>query len=98
MRRDETVKVLLTLQRAYPLFYSNKTQKDVSAIAELWHKHIGCFEFEVIDKAVEMMINAETSVPTIALLRKYIPYAEEEIKRERSIKMQNSDTLNKLAR
>ena len=98
MKRDETVNMLLMLQRAYPLFYGHKSQRDMSAIAELWHKHVGKFEYDIVTRAVTMLIDNETAVPTIALLKKYILQAEESYKQEYKDKMQDMDVLNRLAK
>lgn len=98
MTKEDTVKVLLELQRAYPLFYSNKTAKDFSAIAAVWHKHIGKYESEVVNRAVDIMIDEETAVPTIALLKKYIPVSQEIVRKEAEGRKHGPAQIERLAR
>lgn len=98
MTREDTANVLITLQHAYPLFYSNKTQKDFSAIANVWHRHIGEFDFEVIFTAVELMIDNETVVPTIALLKRYIPMANEIVRGKKVLGIQDEEKIARFAR
>lgn len=98
MTKEDTAKVLLELQRAYPLFYSNKTAKDFSAIAAVWHKHIGKYEAEAVSRAVDIMIDEETVVPTIALLKKYIPMAQEIVRQEAEGRKHDPAQIERLAR
>lgn len=98
MTREETVQILFRLQCAYPLFYSNKTQKDFSSVARVWHEHIGGYDAEIIDRAAGLMIDSETEVPTIALLKRYIPKAKEQIRREAAISPEEIERLRRLAR
>ena len=44
------------------------------------------------------MIDSETEVPTIALLKRYIPKAREQIRREAGIAPEEIERLRRLAR
>lgn len=98
MTRENTVNLLVKLNFAYPLFYSNKKAEDFAGVAEVWYDHLKEYDFEVIDKAAELMIGSETEVPTIALLKRYIPKAREQIRREAGIAPEEIERLRRLAR
>lgn len=98
MTREETVNVLFKLQCAYPLFYSNRTQNDFSSVAMVWHEHIGYYETGLVGRAVDWLIDNETEVPTIALLKRYIQKAQEQMKNEQELSSQNLERVRRLAR
>lgn len=85
MEKEHLVEILIKLKNAYPLFYHNRSDGNLSPVAQVWFEHLGGYEDELIDKAVFLMIAKETEVPTIALVNRHIPEAKRELQRERDL-------------
>lgn len=83
MERQEVYEILNTLKAGYPLFYSNTKQEFMDKVVDVWYENIMYYEFDLVRRAVKMMIASEIQIPTIALTKKYILKQFEEDAEER---------------
>lgn len=77
MDKKQTYDILGVLKAAYPLFYHNANQDFMKKVTEVWHSHFGAYPYEVVERAVNLMVSKETQIPTIALLKTYIAKQQE---------------------
>lgn len=72
MNKADTHEIVLRIKAAYPLFYSNAKKDAMDAAVDVWQDHIGKYSKDVVDRAIRDLIDHESQIPTIALVRSYI--------------------------
>lgn len=66
MTKEETTKILVILEMAYPNHYKNLTQEEKSAVITLWAVQFRSVPQKLITKAVYSLISTNKFPPTIS--------------------------------
>lgn len=71
MTTNETLQIMAMLKVAYPMYYANQSEQDVSAAVNLWHDMFSADDVQLVNAAVKAYINAETKgfPPSIGQIR-----------------------------
>lgn len=66
MNKRETLKIMAVMRAAYPGYYRDITPADAEAAANLWQTMLADRPYELVAKAVKMLIATAKFPPTIA--------------------------------
>lgn len=69
MTKQETTQILAVLKAAYPAFYKDQTQEELSGAVNIWHGMLSDLSCELITKAIQRIIATNKFAPSIAEVR-----------------------------
>ncbi len=66
MTTKETLQIMAVLQGAYPRYYAGQSYEEKKQAAELWHRMLGEYPYELVDQAIAAVIATNVFPPAIA--------------------------------
>lgn len=71
MLKSETAQILAVLKRAYPVFYKDISEQEISGIIELWHEMFEADDLRIVASALKTFIaNDEKGYPpTVGVIK-----------------------------